>query len=220
MSRKRFFGIIITCIGLLSLGNAMNIIDISLGYLIAHYWPLILVAVGLFNILTNSASKRAGIVLLVVGVLLQLNISGYFNIFEYNLFWPIIFILIGFSLIFSKKDRWNNIKEDSLSAVGLFSGSNIKSLANNFQGGSALTICGGLDIDLRQAEMNEEKTAKIDLIVAFGGVDIYVSEGWNVVMTGVPLFGGWDNKARSSSIDAPTLKVNCFIAFGGAEVKN
>jgi len=43
-----------------------------------------------------------------------------------------------------------------------------------------------------------------------------------VRMSGLPIFGGWDNKTRrkGDAGDGPTLTVRCVAAFGGIELHN
>ncbi len=43
-----------------------------------------------------------------------------------------------------------------------------------------------------------------------------------MVITGIPIFGGWSNKTRNRNMNngGPTLKVNCIAAFGGLDVKH
>jgi hypothetical protein len=63
----------------------------------------------------------------------------------------------------------------------------------------------------------------LDLLVAFGGIDIRVPQDWKVVTTGIPIFGGWENKTESienSQPEAPVLEVRCMAAFGGVEIIN
>ena len=59
----------------------------------------------------------------------------------------------------------------------------------NFIGGSAFSMFGGVDVDLRGANIAPMQEVKIDLFTAFGGVTLYVPQGWNVITSGLPLFG-------------------------------
>jgi hypothetical protein len=81
-----------------------------------------------------------------------------------------------------------------------------------------VALFGGVDLDLVDAGLPQP--AVLDVVVAFGGVDIQVPEGWRVRVTGIPLFAGWSNKARGEGLpaDAPELLVNAVVAFGGVEV--
>ncbi len=103
----------------------------------------------------------------------------------------------------------------------IFSGARTKNYSKSFKGGSITTMFAGVDLDLLDAELSLDG-AYIDVFVAFGGVDIMVPENWNVVITGIPIFGGWSNKTRNRNINNAglTLKINCIAAFGGLDVKH
>jgi hypothetical protein len=60
------------------------------------------------------------------------------------------------------------------------------------------------------------------VFVAFGGAEITVPEGWQVVTHGMPIFGGFDNVTAKEkvAVGAPTLDVNATVIFGGLEVKH
>ncbi|WP_069648921.1 LiaF transmembrane domain-containing protein [Caloranaerobacter ferrireducens] len=223
MNGKKIFGILLVVIGVFLLLGETGIIDITIRDIISGYWPLILVVIGLYKLFTNSISKITGIILIIIGILLQLKVSEYFNIFEYDLFWPIVIILLGiWILLFYKRDRWKVSSKDVLSAFALFSGFNIKNSSQSFKGGNITSIFGGVEVDLREASILKEQEARIDILIAFGGAEIFVPQGWNVVIKGTPIFGGWENKTVNNNFDtnSPTLIINSFVMFGGFEVKN
>lgn len=63
--------------------------------------------------------------------------------------------------------------------------------------------------------------AQLALTGIFGGISVTVPQNVRVEVTGIPIFGGWENKTRQSIDDTlPVLKVNCLAAFGGVEIKN
>lgn len=218
--KKNMFGIIIIIIGVILLLNANGVLDLSLGDLISTYWPAILILIGLFSLITNPASKTGGLIVLIIGIVFQLRNLEYFDIFDYLEFWPVILIIVGATIIFSPKDKWKNVNKDTVSTIAVFSGVNLKNSSNQFKGGSATAVFGGIDLDLRGARIEQGSEAVMDVFAAFGGLDIYVPPGWNVVVKGIPLFGGWSNKTTNKgNTNLPTLKINCFVMFGGFDVK-
>lgn len=64
--------------------------------------------------------------------------------------------------------------------------------------------------------------ASLDVFPTFGGVDVFVPQGWRVNIRGIPLFGGSRTSARRGSCppDAPVLDLSAVILFGGVEVKH
>lgn len=221
MSGRKIFGVILVVVGALLMVDKIGLYDVNMSYIFSNYWPLVIVIVGGFSIISNPASKLGGTITLIIGVLLQLRILGYFNVFEYIYLWPTILILVGIWIMFSKGDGWNKDSSDSINGISIFSGTNIRNFSQSFKGGSAVAIFGGVDIDLREAKIGNTNQANLDVFSAFGGVDIIVPKDWNVVIKGVPIFGGWSNKTMTSSDDErPILKVNCFVVFGGMEIMN
>ncbi|KUO63790.1 MAG: hypothetical protein APF84_09220 [Gracilibacter sp. BRH_c7a] len=223
MDARKIFGVIIILLGVMLLLNSTGIVEVNIGYLISNFWPMILIIIGTFVLLTNPASKIGGIITLTIGIVFQLKNLGYFDIFQYISLWPVLLILIGIWIVFGRGQRWDTDSNDSFNALGLFSGSSVRSVSQQFQGGSATALFGGVEIDLREAQITpEQMEARVEVFAAFGGIEIIVPQGWNVIIKGIPLFGGWDNKTLSTGKDqeAPILKLNCLVMFGGLEVKN
>ncbi|EJO5347447.1 hypothetical protein NRP93_001526 [Clostridium botulinum] len=226
MKGKSSLGIIFLIIGLGIGLEALNLWDF--GNIISNYWPIILIVVGVKKLLEKSVSYVNGIVLVLLGVMFQLrNLNILYNLSKF--FWAGIFVLIGFYLLTYKESFKHKDKnffsgengQDFIKTGVLFSGTRTKNYSKAFKGGSITALFGGIDIDLLDAELSSDG-AYIDVFVAFGGVDIIVPENWNVVMTGIPILGGWSNKTRSRNGNngGPILKINCISAFGGVEVKN
>lgn len=221
MSKSRIFGLILILLGVFIIFNNAGVIDIGLGEIITTYWPLILIFAGLYNLLTNPAGRIGGLIVLLIGLIFQLNNLEVLEALDYISFWPIIFILIGVSLLFDSKGNGREIDREKLSVFNMFSGSDYRVISNNFKGGSSITIFGGADIDLSRANIIEDE-ARLDIFALFGGADIFVPEEWQVVVKGLPIFGGWDNLTRQKEgIENPkVLTVSCLAIFGGVDIKN
>ena len=89
-------GILIALGGLL-LARNFNLLRIDLGDLIATWWPLILIAVGVRRLVERSFWP--GIALVAAGGVLQLLMLGWIDRWEVRRFWPLILIAIGLSMI-------------------------------------------------------------------------------------------------------------------------
>jgi predicted membrane protein len=120
----------------------------------------------------------------------------------------------------SSNDEKEKLTKDSFDTINLFSGSENRFATDDFKGGSSIVAFGGVEVDLRESEIKGEE-AQIDLFVAFGGADISVPKDWNVVIKGVPIFGGWDdNTSINDKTEAPTLVVHCVLLFAGFDIKD
>ena len=71
----------------------------------------------------------------------------------------------------------------------------------------AATVFGDLDLDLRQAVMDQPHTT-VNLLLACGNVDLYVPEHVNVDISGITIFGHLRDRGQDVSVsDAPTIHV-------------
>jgi len=223
MTQRRWIGIVLIIIaGFIILGN-LGILERSFWELLATYWPVLLILAGVYNLVTNPAGKFGGFIVLIVGALLLVHNLESVALFQHISFWPVILILVGLWFLFRGGDRPAVVDKDSINTVALFSGASSKVVSQDFKGGSSVTMFGGAEIDLREARMSGSE-AKFDIFAMFGGADLYIPEDWQVIIKGLPLFGGLDNKTSSSPPESgeeqPTLIINYLALFGGVDVKN
>jgi len=202
--------------------------------LLQIWWPSALMIVALVKLATRSGSLFGSGMLFTVGALLQLGnldlISGF-----WSAFWPIILILIGVSMLFDRKKKYNPfVKNQATSGEGnglpyednrvdanaVFSGSEIRVTSKKFTGGSANAVFGGLELDLRSAEI-EGNLAVLACSAIFGGIELKVPPHWTVHVKGTPIFGGIDdntNRFRDTNVVGPTLVLDATVIFGGIEI--
>ncbi|MCT4541914.1 MAG: cell wall-active antibiotics response protein [Vallitalea sp.] len=223
MKKRSFFGMFIILIGILLLLDQLNVVDSD--DIFSTYWPVILIVIGLVNLLDKYSSKLFAAILLVAGIIFQLDeldieVLQYIDASEFII--SIIVILIGLWLIIpktKKRDRNHTMSQDSINSIALFSGSNIINDSNNFGGGNLMAAFGGIDVDLVNANIDSTEPIIIDTLIAFGGIDIKVPRDWKVEVKGIPLFGGWSNKTDRSNSYNKVLLVKCFVMFGGLDIK-
>lgn len=224
MSGKNTIGIILIILGLGFFLQQAEIIEFK--EIIENYWPLVLVIMGCIQLLRRNVSFVGGIIMILIGGLLQANISDSLPANLTGYIWPSILILVGLRFVFSSNrfkqfEKYNVKDEDMINNLALFSGVETKNNSQCFKGGNIAAFFGGAEIDLTKANLSREG-ASLDLTAAFGGITIRVPYNWNVVASGVPIFGGWENKTRYEGPvdDSKTIYIKCFVAFGGIEIKN
>jgi hypothetical protein len=105
---------------------------------------------------------------------------------------------------------------DEISLVAIFDGVELKSRAKAFRGGSAFAWFGGIDVDLREAEL--APGASLSLHTLFGGIAVRVPPGWRVESSLTALVGGVDARGLADDPDAPTLKLEGLAVLGGIAV--
>jgi LiaF transmembrane domain len=90
-----------------------------------------------------------------------------------------------------------------------------------FAGAEATAIMGGVELDLRHAAMLGDEV-NIDTFALWGGIEIWVPANWQVVMQGLPLMGGFEDKTHviGGSDPQPRLVVRGIALMGGVEIKN
>jgi hypothetical protein len=83
----------------------------------------------------------------------------------------------------------------------------------------ALTLFGGMDLDLRDA-IFESPVVEISGFWCFGGLDIKVPEGLDVQDQTAGVFGGTDVRdVGVPAPGAPTLVIKGMTLFGGVSVR-
>jgi hypothetical protein len=120
-----------------------------------------------------------------------------------------------------------------LNEVNIFWGGKRRIIAKNFTGGEIVAIFGGFDIDLRESDMLGDQI-EIEVVTIFGGGDIRVPVGWEVVMDTVGIFGGCGDRTfhpdrsvpgatnpdGSPVVQPKRLIVKGVAIFGGLNIKN
>lgn len=194
---------------------------------IGTYWPVIVILIGLSQTLRKNAAYVWGAVLILAGVLFQLRELDMLPVSFGALLWPCIIIIVGLALLLPRRRYEAGRREmmdgaDSIRHTAAFSGVDAHCDSQSFKGGSVSAVFGGADIDLTGAQL-DPGGAYMELSAAFGGIDIRVPRDWQVHITGVPIFGGWDAKVEhraGKNSEEPVLHVHCTAIFGGIDIKH
>jgi hypothetical protein len=148
-----------------------------------------------------------------------------YSVNVWAIIWPSLIVLIGLSILLGRNTWLGSSKrsssEDRVHGLSLFGGADILSHSSHFTGADVLAFFGGSTLDLRESCPAPEG-AIVDVTVAFGGVDILVPHGWDVRISGIPIFGSFESKiaAEEPPPDAPRLTVRGMVVFGGVTVKH
>lgn len=213
---RLFFGALIVVVGALLLLDASDVLDA--GNIISDWWPVVIIAAGLIALAANPRHWVVAGLIVLVGVaflLATLDIADIGSIVV-----PLVIIVVGLLVIFGRGLGRETEVGDTVRSFNVFSGSEMASHSDNFQGGSVSAVFGGGELDLRDA--NPAPEARLDVFTAFGGLEIKVPQGWQVDISGMPIFGGFDNVTAKEQLGpgAPRLAVNATVLFGGLEIKH
>lgn len=210
---RLWIGLVLVTLGVFGLLGASGVLDAS--DMINRWWPLAVVGLGVIAMVSQRSVSLGPIVITGFGLVLLVNQQGWVT---GDITGPAILILIGAVILVSVGRRTFTGRQ---APVAVFAGANVKDASAHLTHQDVTAIFGGARLDLRDAHIDHEAT--VDAFAMFGGVDILVPKGWRIVLVGVPIFGGYDDKTNSNGSlppDAPVLKVNATAVFGGIAVAN
>ena len=210
-------GVILVVVGVIFLGNEFGIWNIGLFF--NGWWTLIIIipsALGLFQHGTKLSSALG----LLIGMLLLLAARDKISWSDVGrIFLPSMLILIGLSVIFKKNFKLGKIenKDDTNSYVAIFSGAEDTISNEKFLGTNITAIFGGVELNLKNAIIDQDIV--INCTSVFGGIDIILPDNVRVKTSGVPIFGGIENKRETIKAEnMPTVYINYVCAFAGVDI--
>lgn len=238
-SNNNFFAFALILIGILLIFKTFNLPfleNFNLGFIIGMLWPMFLIIPGL-NMLKNRVNL-GGIIVTLLGVSFLLdNFLEFYNIdFElsiFKFFWPIIFIYIGFKILSSNGKvnfEYNNHSDQQAENYD----ENSTHYDKHSEKAQSITFSSRTFI-YDQSSLKEGIT-RLNLNISFGGAEIIVDEGIQVILIGHYTFGGHEffgkdagglhnevKEVRYLEDDETTyertLLVNSNITFGGLEIR-
>jgi hypothetical protein len=82
-----------------------------------------------------------------------------------------------------------------------------------------VSVMGGVNLDLRQAELAQPEVT-ITILSLMGGANVIVPEGVDVELSGLAIMGGKGHRAGKQPIPpgAPLVRVRAFALMGGVSV--
>ena len=238
-----FSGFIFVLIGLVFLLGNMGFLNVNA---VVRFWPVILIAAGLFKLAESRDNYRSGsgFFWIVVGLLFLMN---NFNILRiaFRDIWPILLIGVGALMLWrsvmARRERgswtapgFTSSSEQSesgpigpipssnslLSATAILGGVKRVNNSQDFRGGDATAIMGGCEIDLRPASISPNHEPVLEVFAMWGGIEIRVPPDWTVISKVDPILGGYEDKTLPPKDEAKRFVVRGSVVMGGIEVKN
>lgn len=221
-------GLAVTALGVAFTLDNLHIVDVSRFWdLLATYWPLVLVAVGISYISRAQtwAGYLGGLVWMLAGAWLLGESLGFIDVSLWAL-WPLALVAFGGWILMNglipgrPGTNTAGAATDTVGAVAVMSGVTRRSVSQDFRGGDVVAFMGGASIDLRGAQIASGE-ARLEVFAMWGGIDVFVPEGWLVDNRAFPLMGGVDDHTeRPTTGDAPRLVIRGFILMGGMDIKH
>jgi hypothetical protein len=210
-------GLIVIAVGVCALLAQLGVVAISWGALWATWWPLLIVAVAVLSLATNPRAYGGALLFLALGVLLQVH-ELYPGTEVWGLLIPGLIIVIGLALVMRVVlgDRSNDAA--SVRGGAFFRERKLATTSMDFRGGAVTTVFGGIKLDLRGADIRE--AADLSAFAVLGGIEVKVPAHWRVETSGLPILGGWENKAKHpAGGGGPVLRVRATCVLGGVEIR-
>lgn len=228
------FGILIIALGILLFLDNVGLFRF---HEIWRYWPVALIALGTAKLLDSKgiAAQIWAAMWILVGAAFLLDNLGIWHA-SWGTIWPLAIIGFGLMMLVNALERHSTpqgpiagsskgaITDKTLREWATFGGIKRRVDTQDFQGGEMVAVFGGIEIDLRRAAIPPGQEAVIDANATFGGIELRVPENWIVVMRGIGVFGGYEDKTippRSEDrAAAPRLVIKGYAVFGGVSVQN
>ena len=186
---------------------------------IFQYWPVALVAWGIFKVIDQPEARDkviGGILVAIGGILLAINLD--FLHMGWGDLWPLILIGAGILMLTDRlmaprtswSDRWSAHAAEwadkwernadrferrawrgrRLRESAVFWGGKRVINDRDFEGGKVDCVFGGYEIDLRGADMTRDfAVLKVDAV--FGGAEIKIPASWDLEVRGSGVFGAF-----------------------------
>ncbi|WP_276480064.1 LiaF transmembrane domain-containing protein [Paraflavitalea pollutisoli] len=207
-------------------------------------WPMILIIVGFFVGLQTKFRDFGWLILMGIGTFF---LSDY--IFPYGdtsrFAIPVVVFCVGLVLIFSpgrrkKRHRDQDIvdyskvpaygetgqssqsvlRDDVIEVVSIFG--NVKKViyTKSFRGGEIVSIFGGAEINLSQADF--KGPIVVEIVQVFGGTKLVVPPDWVIRSEAVAIFGGIEDKRPSQPVPSSdkVLILQGTALFAGIEIRS
>lgn len=218
-------GLIVVTIGLVLLAREM---DLNLPEWL-FTWKMLLIGIGLYVGSKQSFKPGGWMIAVLIGTVFI--IDDYvldFDLRPYLI--PIIVIGIGLYLIFKPKSRtgqyWNehthtySSTDSNWESVSIFGG-NKNIISKDFKGGEMVTIFGGSELNMSQADINGVVT--LEVVQIFGGTKLIVPANWKIQTSEVvSILGGIDDKRPTpTNLDeTKVLNIKGTSVFGGIDIRS
>lgn len=210
-------GLLIAAVGISFLLNNLQVLPF--GIRLSDWWPLLIVAGGILILLSDVKNYIWSLLVIVFGVLFQLKELDIIEVYPWQLFWPILIIAVGLSVVINHTAKKPASKDDHEDVTVVLSGSESRVQAKDYKGSKVTAIMGGVVLDLTEATIKKEAT--VDLFCLWGGIEIRVPDGVIVKDSTSAILGGVENTAASSEVkeSSPVLRVIGDVVMAGVEIK-
>lgn len=232
--KRLYFGVILIVLGVILILERLNLIPESMADLLIS-WQTLLIGIGVLSMI--GGNRTAGTVLIVIGCTFLVPELITVPHELRRIYWPLILVAIGVAILLRRHDNPKQIEVDisqpnipndnsinTFDDFVIFGGREIFVTSQALAGGKATSIFGGIEFDLRRANL-QPGGAIIDCVSVFGGCGFKIPMDWNVRNEVTTIFGAFTDKRGETYSDryydpSKTIVIKGISIFGGIEVKH
>jgi|LSQX01.1.fsa_nt_gb predicted membrane protein len=191
------------------------------------FWPVVLIGIGLTSLFSSGSRVISLLFIFLGGYWLYGGLGYEAPKMTMELVGAIVLLLIALSILFSAVKRQSATRRASRknSFSNVFSSGKIEYGDDVFTKGDVSAVFGGTSFDLTNTQINPDG-AYLSAQVHFGGIEIFVPDGTNVITKGFIFFGGVSHDRNKKGtmtssregIHNGTLTVEVSGAFGGVNI--
>ncbi|MCH7852534.1 MAG: hypothetical protein IIC41_07110 [Candidatus Marinimicrobia bacterium] len=201
------------------------------------YWPALLIGWGGWGILRKGFRLGLGsLIILALGVFLLLSNLRLWT-WDVGQLWPVLLVLLGLAIIGrrGRPGRWlrrrivrrgtasvsETVSGSDSGSSYVFSGGRERVTSQEYRGGTVSAICGGLELDLREARLGNSQVT-LAVTVVCGGMEIKVPKDWMVHLQPSVALGSAELQRRQPKMEDASGEfiITGTVICGGVEVKN
>lgn len=224
---RTLVGAAIVIFGVILLLHNLNIIQF-------HYWRELWCGAGAIGLCTaglillfDKISVIWGSVLIALGATLALRVFGTMEVSLWSVVIPAVIIGIGLQVVFrlssgsdprsaAKRGDKKRQPGGTLQADAFLSSSQLAE-TGAYKGGRVSAIFGGVDIDLRKADIANGSI--LDVFTLCGGVTVILPDNVKVENRSMCILGGVDNKTNPDRHAKKVVYIDGTVILGGIEVR-
>lgn len=218
---KVLWGFVFILLGLIIGTNTLGFTNINIFF--DGWWTLFLIIPAFIGLISNE-KKTSSFLLFVLGIFLLFDARDVISLATiFQLIFPFLLILLGFSFIFNqsvKKDFTKKISDESKEfgdkIIATFAEVKVDKENKEYKGGEVDAIFGSTLLDIRGANLG--KSTMIRSCATFGRVTILVPDDVKVEVKAYPIFGSVNNIVNNKD-SKKVIYIDATATFGEVNIR-
>jgi predicted membrane protein len=227
-NNKQWFGVMLIIIGLLFLANTFELPMPDWFF----SWPMLIIGIGLYSGIASKFKDWSWLVMIAIGFVFIIDDITGRDIKAFSLLIPAVMIYYGIRFVTKSSKKIHVYDEvtgevtehtsdgDRLSLVAAFAGNKKIIVSKNFKGGEIVSVFGGNEINLINADF--EGTIKLEIVSVLGGTKLIVPANWQIKTEMISVFGGFDDKRNQINLTTSDkiLIIEGVNIFSGIDIRS